>query len=195
MAYWQVYSVRQTTCFYMSAGRVGLGISHNDLTANDYPFQITGTADIRRAHYRCSAASGRLYCRRRQDDRNAFAAAPAFTRMVQMKHTPFSYAGSSFEIHEWRGSGPATLNVHHSDDEAWHVFEGELTFRYADHTQIVATGQTVFVPRRCGTYYTAGPETRYLIVLPPRLRALIEELQNNPDPAVQPRSIGASIQN
>jgi len=31
---------------FTSAGTVGFGISHNGLTANDYPFQITGTADI-----------------------------------------------------------------------------------------------------------------------------------------------------
>ena len=40
------------------------------------------------------------------------------------------------------GQWASHSNVHHSDDEAWHVFEGELTFRYADHTQIVAAGQT-----------------------------------------------------
>jgi mannose-6-phosphate isomerase-like protein (cupin superfamily) len=45
-----------------------------------------------------------------------------------MKSAPFSASGKSFSIHEWRGSGPATLHVHHSDDEAWHVLEGQLTF-------------------------------------------------------------------
>ena len=103
-----------------------------------------------------------------------------------MKHTPFSHAGSSFEIHEWRGSGPAALHVHHSDDEAWHVLEGELNFRYADRTQIVAAGETVFVPAGVAHSYTAGPETRYLIILTPRLGTLIKELQNNRDPATQP---------
>jgi mannose-6-phosphate isomerase-like protein (cupin superfamily) len=34
--------------------------------------------------------------------------------------------GRSFAIHEWRGSGRATLHVHHEDDEAWHVLEGTL---------------------------------------------------------------------
>jgi mannose-6-phosphate isomerase-like protein (cupin superfamily) len=36
--------------------------------------------------------------------------------------------GQSFEVHEWRGSGPDYLHVHYEDDEAWHVLEGILTF-------------------------------------------------------------------
>ena len=65
-----------------------------------------------------------------------------------MNTTAFSAAGASFEIHEWRGSSPATLHVHHADDEAWHVLAGELTFRYADRSEIVGTGRTVFVAFR-----------------------------------------------
>jgi mannose-6-phosphate isomerase-like protein (cupin superfamily) len=37
--------------------------------------------------------------------------------------------GSSFVIHEWRGSGPDYLHVHYEDDEAWYVLEGTLTFK------------------------------------------------------------------
>jgi quercetin dioxygenase-like cupin family protein len=98
---------------------------------------------------------------------------------------PFSAAGKSFEIHEWRGSGPATLHVHHSDDEAWHVLEGELTFRYADRIEAAGPGTTVFVPAGTAHTYAASPDSRYLIVLTPRLRALIAELQTDRDPAHQ----------
>jgi quercetin dioxygenase-like cupin family protein len=98
---------------------------------------------------------------------------------------PFSAAGKSFEIHEWRGSGPATLHVHHADDEAWHVLEGELRFRYADHSETAGAGATVFVPAGTAHTYTASPDSRYLIVLTPRLRALIVELQSDRDPARQ----------
>ena len=97
----------------------------------------------------------------------------------------FSAAGKSFEIHEWQGSGPATLHVHHSDDEAWHVLEGELTFRYSDRTETVGAGRTVFVPAGVAHTYTAGRETRYLIVLTPRLRSLIAALQADRDPGHQ----------
>jgi uncharacterized cupin superfamily protein len=98
---------------------------------------------------------------------------------------PFSAAGVSFEIHEWRGSGPAALHVHDSDDEAWHVLEGELTFRYADRIETAGPGTTVFVPAGVAHTYNAGEGARYLIILTPRLRALISALQNDRDPSHQ----------
>src|SRR5580704_10800025 len=102
-----------------------------------------------------------------------------------MKLARFSAAGASFGIHEWRGSGPATLHVHNSDDEAWHILEGELTFRYADRTETVGPGMTVFVPAGVAHTYSAGKDARYLIVLTPRLRTLITALQADRDPAHQ----------
>jgi quercetin dioxygenase-like cupin family protein len=105
--------------------------------------------------------------------------------MVEMNSSRFSASGASFGIHEWRGSGPATLHVHHSDDEAWHVLEGELTFRYAGRTETAGPGTTVFVPAGVGHTYSAREDARYLIVLTPRLSALIAALQADRDPAHQ----------
>ena len=102
-----------------------------------------------------------------------------------MQPTPFSVSGNSFSIHEWRGSGPATLHVHRSDDEAWHVLEGDLTFGYADRTENVGPGTTVFVPAGMPHTYTAGAGARYLIVLTPRIAALISALQADRDPVHQ----------
>jgi mannose-6-phosphate isomerase-like protein (cupin superfamily) len=64
-------------------------------------------------------------------------------------------------IHEWRGSGPAVLHVHHSDDEAWHILEGELTFRNTDRTETAGPGTTVFVPAGIAHTYNTGPGARY----------------------------------
>jgi len=102
-----------------------------------------------------------------------------------VRSAPFSASGNSFDIHEWRGSGPATLHVHHSDDEAWHVLDGELTFRYADRKESVGPGETVFVPAGVPYTYSAGEGARYLIILTPRLRALITALQADRDLAHQ----------
>lgn len=102
-----------------------------------------------------------------------------------MGSLPFSASGNSFSIHEWRGSGPALLHVHRSDDEAWHVVEGELTFRYIDRTETVGPGSTVFVPAGVAHTYTAGVGARYLIILTPRLSSLIAALQANREPAHQ----------
>jgi uncharacterized protein YjlB len=89
--------------------------------------------------------------------------------------------GASFSIHEWRGSGPPHLHVHHEDDEAWHVLAGTLTFRFAGRTEEVGAGSTVFVPAGVAHTYEASPSARYLVVLTPRLRALIAELQASRD--------------
>ena len=91
-----------------------------------------------------------------------------------------SISGGSFSVREWRGSGPAALHVHYSDDEAWHVLEGVLRFRFADRVVEVPEGETVFVPAGVAHTYEAI-DARYLVVLTPRLAALIRELQNTPD--------------
>ena len=102
-----------------------------------------------------------------------------------MQQELFSASGNSFSIHEWRGSGPATLHVHQSDDEAWHILEGELTFRYADRTETVGPGMTVFVPAGVAHTYSVGAGARYLIILTPQLSALIAALQADRGPARQ----------
>src|ERR1043166_8274641 len=100
-----------------------------------------------------------------------------------MQLVPFSASGNSFSIHEWRGSGPAKLHVHHSDDEAWHILEGELMFRFVDRTETAGPGTTVFVPAGVAHTFSAGAGVRYLIILTPRLSALIAALQVDRDPA------------
>jgi quercetin dioxygenase-like cupin family protein len=102
-----------------------------------------------------------------------------------VRSASFSAIGTSFSIHEWRGSGPAILHVHHSDDEAWHVLEGQLTFRYADRSETVGPGATVFVPAGIAHTFSAGEGARYLIILTPKLSALIAALQTDRDPAHQ----------
>jgi mannose-6-phosphate isomerase-like protein (cupin superfamily) len=97
----------------------------------------------------------------------------------------FSAAGNSFCIHEWRGSGPAILHVHHADDEAWHVLEGVLRFRFADRTVEVEAGGTMFVPAGVAHTYEAV-DARYLIILTPRLDALIKALQSERDRSRHP---------
>ena len=102
----------------------------------------------------------------------------------------FSAAGTSFCIHEWRGSGPATLHVHHADDEAWHVLEGVLKFRFADRTAEVEAGGTMFVPAGVAHTYEAV-DAKYLIILTPRLDALIKALQGERDRSRHPVIYGA----
>ncbi len=91
--------------------------------------------------------------------------------------SPISASGGTFGVYEWSGSGPDYLHVHHSDDEAWHVLEGTLVFRFADKQIEAPAGTTVFVPAGVAHAYFAKPEeSRYLIILTPRLYELIQEL-------------------
>ncbi len=92
---------------------------------------------------------------------------------------PLAASGNSFSVMEWRGNGPRNLHIHHLDDEAWHVLEGTLRFRFVDGEVEVPAGGTVYVPAGVPHTYSAV-DARYLIVLTPRLAALIEELQSAP---------------
>jgi mannose-6-phosphate isomerase-like protein (cupin superfamily) len=91
-----------------------------------------------------------------------------------------------FVLVEWSDPGGVTsrerpiagLHVHHCDDEAWYVLEGTLGFRVGDDEVEAGPGAAVFVPR--GTPHSfwnagAGP-ARYVLVMPPRLKALVEAL-------------------
>jgi len=90
---------------------------------------------------------------------------------------PITAIGSSFDVYEWSGSGPDYLHVHYSDDEAWHVLEGTLTFRFRDKLVEASEGTTVFVPAGVPhSYYEVNGSSRYLIILTPRLRDLISAL-------------------
>lgn len=96
-------------------------------------------------------------------------------------HSAISAEGHSFVIYEWSGSGPEYLHVHYSDDEAWHILEGTLTFRFQNKDVDVSAGSTVFVPAGVPhSYYEAHGPTRYLIILTPRLRDLISALHAAP---------------
>jgi mannose-6-phosphate isomerase-like protein (cupin superfamily) len=90
---------------------------------------------------------------------------------------PIRASGQTLVVQEWRGSGPDYLHVHYQDDEAWHVLEGTLRFRFADRQVDAGAGTTVFVPAGVPHTYEADGAGRYLIILTPRLRDLIAELQ------------------
>lgn len=94
---------------------------------------------------------------------------------------PIAAIGQSFDLYEWRGSGPGYLHVHYADDEAWHILEGTLTFRFSDRQVEASAGTSIFVPAGVPhDYFEAAGPTRYLIILTPRLRKLIAALQAAP---------------
>jgi hypothetical protein len=94
-------------------------------------------------------------------------------------------AGDDFVLAEWVDDGEssperpiAPLHVHWSDDEAWYVLEGALGVQRGEERLEAPAGSAVLVPRGAAhTFWNAaGTRTRYLIVLTPRIAALIEAL-------------------
>ena len=94
---------------------------------------------------------------------------------------------SELVIVDWTGEpGPvAPLHVHHEDDEAWYVVEGELGVRVGDEDVFVPAGGAVLVPRGTPhTYWNARPEpARYVLVMTRRIEALIAALHAGSGPA------------
>jgi uncharacterized cupin superfamily protein len=91
-------------------------------------------------------------------------------------------AADDFILVEWTAEvGPhwiAPLHVHHADDEAWYVLEGELGFRLGDEEVVAVAGSAVVARRGIPhTYWNAGnSEARYLLVMTPRIAHLIESI-------------------
>jgi mannose-6-phosphate isomerase-like protein (cupin superfamily) len=94
-------------------------------------------------------------------------------------------AGSDFVLVEWSDPGQsgwewiAPLHVHHADDEAWYVLEGALRFRLGEETVQAGPGAAVYAPKGTPHAYgnaRRGELARYLLVMTPRIRALIEAL-------------------
>jgi mannose-6-phosphate isomerase-like protein (cupin superfamily) len=92
---------------------------------------------------------------------------------------------SDFVIVEWADSGDsdydwiAPFHVHHADDEAWYVLEGVLRFRLGDEAFEAGPGSAVLAPKGTPHAYgnaRKGEPARYLLVMTPRIRALIAAL-------------------
>ena len=92
---------------------------------------------------------------------------------------------SDFVIVEWTDSGEsewdwiAPLHVHHRDDEAWYVVEGQLRFRLGDEIREAGPGQAVLAPKGTPHAYgnaRRGERVRYVLVMTPKIRALVQAL-------------------
>jgi mannose-6-phosphate isomerase-like protein (cupin superfamily) len=95
---------------------------------------------------------------------------------------PVGLQSGDFVIVEWTAEVGvhwiAPLHIHHGDDEAWYVLEGQLGFRLGDEDVLAGAGSAVLAPRGIPhTYWNAGEEeARYLLVMTPRIARLIEAI-------------------
>lgn len=97
--------------------------------------------------------------------------------------------GDDFVVAEWVDDSEssadrpvAPLHRHLADDEAWYVVEGRLGFIRGEQPLEAPAGAAVLVPRGVPhTFWNAGGgPTRYLIVMTPRIAALVAAL-HEPD--------------
>ncbi|MFL5953466.1 MAG: cupin domain-containing protein [Gaiellaceae bacterium] len=95
-------------------------------------------------------------------------------------------SGDDFVLVQWTAEVGdhwiAPLHVHHEDDEAWYVLRGKLAFRLGDKELEAGPGSAVLARKGTPhTYRNAGAvEAEYLLVMPPRIAALIEAI-HEPD--------------
>ncbi len=94
-------------------------------------------------------------------------------------------ARTDFVMVEWTDSGESEqdwivpLHVHHSDDEAWYVLDGALRFKVGDAMFEAGPGSAVLAPKGVPHAWgnaTPGRPARYLLVMTPTIRALIDAL-------------------
>jgi mannose-6-phosphate isomerase-like protein (cupin superfamily) len=115
-------------------------------------------------------------------DIDSMLAAPLAGRVV-------GAVDGDFVIAEWKDEGVtsreraiAPLHLHRTADEAWYVLEGALGVRLGDEEVECPAGGCVVAP--AGTphsYWNAtGGRTRYLLVMTPDTRRLIQELHELP---------------
>ena len=110
---------------------------------------------------------------------------------AQLAGSLIASSAASLVLAEWKDPGGghdpprfiAPLHVHHADDEAWYVLEGALRVRLGDRDVDVPAGGAVLAPRGTPhTYWNPQPgPTRYVLVMTPRIRALIDALHTLPN--------------
>jgi mannose-6-phosphate isomerase-like protein (cupin superfamily) len=91
---------------------------------------------------------------------------------------PISVAGTALVVREWTMPGPAWMHIHELDDEAFHVLEGTLRFKFLDREIDATPGTTVFVPAGLAHTYRVIEPSRYLVILTPKIDRLITRLLN-----------------
>jgi quercetin dioxygenase-like cupin family protein len=91
-------------------------------------------------------------------------------------------AFSVIEIVQRRGGEPP-LHVHHREDEAFYLLEGEMTFHVGDQRLAATAGSFVFLPRDVPHSFTVGGngQARVLqLASPPGLEEFFREWGDRP---------------
>jgi mannose-6-phosphate isomerase-like protein (cupin superfamily) len=105
-----------------------------------------------------------------------------FVHVERLAGNAIGAKNDNFVVVQWRAEVGehwiAPLHVHYEDDEAWYVLSGILGFRLGDDEVIAKPGSAVMARRGTPhTYRNAGQtEAEYLLVMPPRIAQLIDQI-------------------
>ena len=112
---------------------------------------------------------------------------PAGMIATPLRGQTFQPAGSMLSAGEWEDDGQFTgwispLHIHHEDDEIWYVLDGSLSFLLDSQEVAAPAGSCTVVPHGVAhSYRNPGPQpVRYLIVMPDRVRRLIDAIHKSP---------------
>jgi mannose-6-phosphate isomerase-like protein (cupin superfamily) len=82
-----------------------------------------------------------------------------------------SDTGGAYALLEWSATGDLWVpaHIHHGEEEAWYVLEGELTFHIGERTIPAPAGSFVLVPRGAPHSFanTGGGTARFLELFSP----------------------------
>ena len=107
-----------------------------------------------------------------------------FGALAEIKATAADTGGqlTIVEVTEHAGA-EAPLHVHHRDDEAFWILEGDVTFEVGDTTIEASAGDYVFAPRDIPHRFTVGNDgCRMLFILVPG--GLEDVLRKSSEPAL-----------
>lgn len=91
-----------------------------------------------------------------------------FGGLAVLKATAADTGGQLTIVEVTEPAGEAPLHVHHRDDEAFWILEGDVTFEVGDATIEAHAGDYVFAPRGIPHRYTVGEGgCRMLFILVP----------------------------
>jgi quercetin dioxygenase-like cupin family protein len=83
---------------------------------------------------------------------------------IPVEHAAGADGMSVVESYAHQGDSPP-LHVHLTEDELFHVLEGELRVRMGEEDLVVGAGETLLAPRgEAHTYRVQSPEARWLAI-------------------------------